>query len=89
MSAEGVGLANRFGFNDVVLGRLGRTGAVSVDLGINDRQYGYYRGDAVVVSTASGSTAYNYAAGGPILSPSSGASSSPGSRPFPASADRS
>ena len=73
VSADGVELANRFGFNDVVLGRPGRTGAVSVDLGINDRQYGYYRGDAVVVSTPRGSTAYNYAAGGPILSPSSGA----------------
>jgi NAD+ kinase len=59
-----------FGFNDVVLARLGRTGAVSVDLAVNDLQYGYYRCDAVVVSTPSGSTAYNYAAGGPVLSPS-------------------
>jgi NAD+ kinase len=62
-----------FGFNDVVLGRSGRTGAVSVDLTVNGLQYGYYRGDAVVTSTPTGSTAYNYAAGGPVLSPSSGA----------------
>ena len=82
VGADGVELATRFGFNDVVLGRPGRTGAVSVDLGINDRQYGYYRSDAVIVSTPRGSTAYNYAAGGPILSPSSGASSSPRSRPM-------
>jgi NAD+ kinase len=73
VGADGVELANRFGFNDVVLGRPGRVGAVSVDLGVNDRQYGYYRSDAVIVSTPVGSTAYNYAAGGPILSPSSGA----------------
>jgi NAD+ kinase len=66
-------LAPRFGFNDVVLGRPGHTGAVSVDLGINDLQYGYYLGDAVIVSTPRGSTAYNYSAGGPIVSPSSGA----------------
>jgi NAD+ kinase len=68
--AGDVGLHSRFGFNDVVLGRLGRTGAVSVDLAVNGLRYGYYRGDAVVLSTPNGSTAYNYAAGGPVLSPS-------------------
>jgi NAD+ kinase len=73
VDAGGVDLAIRFGFNDVVLGRSGRTGAVSLDLSVNDLHYGYYRADAVVVSTPAGSTAYNYAAGGPVLSPSSGA----------------
>jgi NAD+ kinase len=61
-----------YAFNDVVVSRPGR-GAVSVDLEVNDRQYGYYRSDAVIVATPTGSTAYNYAAGGPVLSPSSGA----------------
>jgi NAD+ kinase len=70
---EGVELTTEFGFNDVVLSRLGRTGAVSVDLTVNDIQYGYYRCDALVVSTPNGSTAYNYAAGGPVLSPSAAA----------------
>ncbi len=70
---DGVGLPTRYGFNDVVLARAGRAGAVSVDLTVNDQRYGYYRCDAVVVSTPTGSTAYNYAAGGPVLSPSSGA----------------
>ncbi|GAA2596790.1 NAD(+)/NADH kinase [Winogradskya consettensis] len=68
-----VRLRTSFGFNDVVLARLGRKGAVSADLTVNGRQYGYYRCDAVVVSTPNGSTAYNYAAGGPILSPSAAA----------------
>jgi len=68
--AAGVQLETRFGFNDIVLARLGRTGAVSVDLTVNDRRYGYYKGDAVVLATPHGSTAYNYAAGGPVLSPS-------------------
>jgi len=66
-------LATGFGFNDIVLARLGRQGAVSVDLTVNDHQYGYYRCDAVVLSTPNGSTAYNYAAGGPVLSPSAAA----------------
>jgi NAD+ kinase len=61
-----------YAFNDVVLNRPGR-GAVSIDLEVNDLQYGYYRSDAVIVATPTGSTAYNYAAGGPVLSPSSGA----------------
>lgn len=61
-----------YAFNDVVVSRPGR-GAVSIDLEVNDRQYGYYRSDAVIVATPTGSTAYNYAAGGPVLSPSSGA----------------
>src|SRR5215470_2339935 len=73
IDAGGADLAIRFGFNDVVLGRSGRTGVVSLDLAVNNLHYGYYRADAVIVSTPTGSTAYNYAAGGPVLSPSSGA----------------
>lgn len=73
VDAGATALASRFGFNDMVLGRSSHTGAVSLDLTVNDLQYGYYRADAVVVSTPTGSTAYNYAAGGPVVSPSSGA----------------
>jgi NAD+ kinase len=62
------GLTIRYAFNDVVV-----RGMAEVDLAVNDQQYGYYRSDAVIVSTPTGSTAYNYAAGGPVLSPSSGA----------------
>ena len=68
--AAGITLATGFGFNDVVLARLGRQGAVSVDLKVNDLQYGYYKSDAVVLATPNGSTAYNYSAGGPVISPS-------------------
>lgn len=68
-----VELATRYGFNDIVLTRLGRQGAVSVDLTVNGLQYGYYKCDAVILATPNGSTAYNYAAGGPVLSPSAAA----------------
>jgi NAD+ kinase len=57
-------------FNDVVLTRHARGAAVVADLTVNDHRYGYYRCDAIVVSTPTGSTAYNYAAGGPVVSPS-------------------
>ena len=72
-SVDRAGFTVRYGFNDVVLAPAGRVGPVSVDLTVNDLRYGYYRGDAVIVSTPIGSTAYNYAAGGPVLSPSCGA----------------
>ena len=68
-----VGLDTDAGFNDVVLARLGRAGAVSVDLAVNGQQYGYYTCDALVLCTPTGSTAYNYAAGGPVLSPAASA----------------
>ncbi|WP_431874862.1 NAD(+)/NADH kinase [Amycolatopsis sacchari] len=61
--------AEHAAFNDLVLARRGR-GALSVDLTVNGQRFGYYRCDAVVVATPTGSTAYNYAAGGPVLSPS-------------------
>jgi NAD+ kinase len=60
-------------FNDVVLTRRGQSHSVSLDLVVNGDRYGYYRCDAVIVSTPAGSTAYNYAAGGPIVSPSAAA----------------
>ncbi len=61
-------------FNDVVLIRPGTTGSVTLDLAVNGARYGYYRADAVVVAAPAGSTAYNYGAGGPVLSPSASVS---------------
>ncbi len=57
-------------FNDVVLTRRTRPWVISADLEVNGERYGYYRCDALVVATPTGSTAYNYAAAGPVLSPS-------------------
>jgi NAD+ kinase len=68
------GAADLVAFNDVVLTRPGTTGSVSIDLSVNGARYGYYRADALVVATPAGSTAYNYAAGGPVLSPSAAVS---------------
>jgi NAD+ kinase len=58
-------------FNDVVLARQ-RGSAVNADLEIAGARYGYYRCDAVVVATPHGSTAYSFAAGGPVVSPQAG-----------------
>jgi NAD+ kinase len=58
-------------FNDVVVTAAEPLTPVVVDLVINESaHHGYYRCDAVVACTPTGSTAYNFAAGGPIISPS-------------------
>jgi NAD+ kinase len=58
-------------FNDLVMTGVEPFSDMSVDLVVNGIRHGYYRSDALVVCTPMGSTAYNYAAGGPVMSPSS------------------
>ncbi|MCU1404794.1 MAG: N-acetylmuramoyl-L-alanine amidase [Glaciihabitans sp.] len=69
-SADGAATAQRFlAFNDISVARRPGTGVISADLTVDGTPHGYYRADAIIVSTPAGSTAYNYAAGGPVLSP--------------------
>lgn len=58
--------------NDIVIGgeHLGRT--VSVGLRVDGVLLAEYRADAVIAATATGSTGYALAVGGPILHPTSG-----------------
>jgi NAD+ kinase len=56
-------------FNDLSVTRRPGQGVVTADLTVDGTPYGYYKADSVVASTPAGSTAYNYAAGGPIVSP--------------------
>ncbi|ROT33198.1 NAD(+)/NADH kinase [Micromonospora sp. HM5-17] len=61
---------NCVAFNDVVVTASEPLRSLTVDLVVNGSRHGYYRGDAVIACTPTGSTAYNYAAGGPVISPS-------------------
>jgi NAD+ kinase len=56
-------------FNDIALARVPGEGLVSAGLAIAGRGAGLYRCDAIVIATPNGSTAYAYAAGGPLVSP--------------------
>jgi NAD+ kinase len=56
-------------FNDIVLSSVPGEGAVQASLTMDGRAGGLYRCDALVVATPIGSTAYSYAAGGPVVSP--------------------
>ncbi len=55
--------------NDVVFERLSREGQTNVAVFVDGRLLASYSADAVIVSTPTGSTAYSFAAGGPVLSP--------------------
>ncbi|WFE34621.1 NAD(+)/NADH kinase [Micromonospora sp. WMMD975] len=55
--------------NDVVFEKLARDRQASLGIYISGRLFASYSADAVMVSTATGSTAYSFAAGGPVLSP--------------------
>jgi NAD+ kinase len=56
-------------FNDVAISRVPGAGWVQAAMAVDGRRHGYYRCDALVVATPTGSTAYSYAAGGPVISP--------------------
>jgi NAD+ kinase len=56
-------------FNDIALASVPGEGAVQASLSMNGRASGRYRCDALVIATPIGSTAYSYAAGGPVVSP--------------------
>ncbi|MFI7498223.1 NAD(+)/NADH kinase [Streptomyces sp. NPDC049687] len=55
--------------NDVVLEKLARDRQVSVGVYISGRLLASYSADALLVATPTGSTAYSFAAGGPVVSP--------------------
>lgn len=55
--------------NDVVLEKLSRDRQVSVGVYICGRLLASYSADALLVATPTGSTAYSFAAGGPVVSP--------------------
>jgi len=55
--------------NDVVVGRGALARVVYVETRVNNELLTTYKADGVIVATASGSTGYSLAAGGPILEP--------------------
>jgi NAD+ kinase len=55
--------------NDVVVEKLARDRQASLAIYVSGRLFASYSADAVIVSTPTGSTAYSFSAGGPVLSP--------------------
>jgi NAD+ kinase len=56
-------------FNDIALVRIPGDGLAAVGITVEGHSFVRYVADAVIVSTPTGSTAYSFSAGGPIVSP--------------------
>ncbi|MEU7455899.1 NAD(+)/NADH kinase [Streptosporangium roseum] len=56
-------------FNDVALVRTPGDGLSAVAISVEGHPFVRYAADAVIVATSTGSTAYSFSAGGPIVSP--------------------
>ncbi len=66
---NGVCIMREDALNDVVVGRGAAANAVRLEAYIDDEWATTYNADGVIIATATGSTAYALAAGGPILPP--------------------
>jgi len=67
-----IGSRSYTAFNDIVLVRVPGQGIAAVHLSVEGHHFVSYAADALIVATPTGSTAYNFSAGGPIVAPSIG-----------------
>lgn len=58
-----------YAFNDVVISKDVISSMINIQVDTNERFLNTYRGDGLIFSTPTGSTAYNLSAGGPVVYP--------------------
>ena len=58
-----------YAFNDIVLTRTSVSNMIHIETLVDSKAFNTYYGDGVIVSTPTGSTAYNLSAGGPVMFP--------------------
>jgi NAD+ kinase len=70
MMVEGSVNLNKFvAFNDIVISRKSISSMIKIAAKIDGKPFNTYFGDGVIISTPTGSTAYNLSVGGPIVYP--------------------
>lgn len=72
IDTEGHAIYHRIGLNEVALLRRDTASMISVSAMLQGRPLACYHADGLIVSTPTGSTAYNLSAGGPIAAPDTG-----------------
>ena len=68
---SGVVIDNPFALNAIAISRQSTALMMSMHTWVNDSELTSYKGDGLIISTPTGSTAYNLSVGGPILEPTS------------------
>lgn len=70
MMVEGSVNLNKFvAFNDIVISRKSISSMIKIAGKIDGKHFNSYYGDGIIISTPTGSTAYNLSVGGPIVYP--------------------
>lgn len=69
VSIDGKPCDNIIALNEIAILRQDTTSMISIPTTINGTMLTTYKGDGLVISTPTGSTAYNMSAGGPIIMP--------------------
>lgn len=68
---DSLSIIQPFALNEVAILRRDTSSMISVETHVNDTYLTTYKGDGLIISTPTGSTAYNLSVGGPILDPTS------------------